>query len=75
MHNWSVDTKELEKNPEAFAVWKIEQMVNFGTDGERIPRRDLETYWERLTLDPDKKRFIGFLLWGEKFLHKNKQSF
>ncbi len=72
MHNWSVDTKELEKNPEEFSVWKLEQMINFGTDGEKIRVVELKKYWDKLVLDRNKKRFLGFLLWGKKFLTKGK---
>lgn len=72
MHNWSVDTTQLEKDKDKFAIWKLEQMVNFGTDGEKVKASELEKYWEQLNLDPAKKNFIGFLLWGEKFLTNDK---
>ncbi|MEK7098972.1 MAG: hypothetical protein AAB916_00450 [Patescibacteria group bacterium] len=72
MHNWSVDTTELEKDPERYAIWRLEQMVNFGTDGERISAADLRRYWQRLVLDPAKKRFLGFLLWGKEYLNHDK---
>lgn len=72
MHNWSVDIKKLKKDKEQFTSWKLEQMINFGTDGEKIPESDIRTYWKKLTLDRDKKRFLGFLLWGEKFLTRDK---
>lgn len=64
MHNWSVDTTELEKDPEKFAIWRLEQMVNFGAGGERISSADLRHYWNRLLLDPAKKRFLGFCYGG-----------
>ena len=34
MHNWNTDTKILKKNPEEYAVWKLEQLINFGLDKE-----------------------------------------
>lgn len=70
MRNWSVDTTELQKNPEQFAVWRLEQMINFGTGGEKILAEELRIYWDRLVLDKDKREFIGFLLWGKKFLNR-----
>ena len=36
MKNWSTDLNKLAKNPAAMAVWKLEQMVNFGLDGEKL---------------------------------------
>lgn len=67
MHNWSVDTKELKKDPKRFAIWRLEQLINFGTDGEKISEEDLRRYWDELTLDQAKRQFLGFLLWGEKY--------
>ena len=64
MKNWSVDTEELKKDPERYAIWKLEQMVNFGLDGETLNRDELSRYWPRLTLDPAKKKFLALLLDG-----------
>lgn len=72
MRNWSVDTRELKKDKDRFNVWKLEQMINFGSGGEKISNKDLLKYWDRLYLDSDKKRFIQFLLWGKKSLRRNK---
>lgn len=71
MKNWGVDVKRLQKNKEKAAVWRLEQMVNYGTDGGKIRAAALKRYWRKLVLDPDKKRFLGFLLWGRKYLAKN----
>jgi len=63
MKNWSVDTRELKKDKEKYAIWKLEQMVNFGLDGEKISRVELIKYWDKLRLDPNKKKYLKFLLW------------
>lgn len=63
MKNWSVDTRELKKDKEKYAIWKLEQMVNFGLDGEKISRAELKKYWNKLNLDPNKKNYLSFLLW------------
>ena len=62
MYNWSVDLKELKKDPEKFDIWKLEQLVNFGLGGERIPTKKLKKYWNRLKLDPDRRRVLEFWL-------------
>jgi hypothetical protein len=64
MKNWSTDIKELAKDPVKLAIWKIEQMVNFGLDGEKLDTGDLKKYWDRLNLDPDKKNYLRQLLYG-----------
>lgn len=67
MHNWSTDEQELQKDPKAHAIWKMEQLVNFGLDEhEKLSRTELMQYWNELTLDPLKKRYLAFLLWGKR---------
>jgi hypothetical protein len=66
MHNWSVDTTELKKDTQKYAIWQLEQLVNFGLDGERLDRRALEKYWPLLNLDKNKKKYLSFLLWPKQ---------
>ena len=49
MKNWSVDIKKIRKNKEEFAIWKLEQTVNFGLGGKKIKRKELKKYWKILT--------------------------
>ena len=62
MKNWSTNIIELKKSPSKFAIWKLEQMVNFGLDKEKLSAVDLRKYWSKLNLDPDKKKYLGRLL-------------
>lgn len=62
MKNWSVDTNYLKKFPRKFKVWQLEQLINFGLDGKRILRKDLEENIGTLNIDPDKKTYLKFLL-------------
>ena len=69
MYNWSVDEKMLKRDKEKYAIWRIEQMVNFGLDGERLDSKKLKKYWKKLYLDPVKKRYLEFLLWPAQKQH------
>ena len=63
MYNWSTDTKELEKTPEKYAIWRLEQLINFGLNGEKISEKTLRQYWNKLSgLDPARKDFLELLL-------------
>lgn len=62
MKNWSTDTTELEKTPEQFSIWKLEQLINFGLDGAKINLKELRLYWEKITIDPMKRRFLALFL-------------
>lgn len=64
MRNWSTDIETLKKDPEAFAVWKLEQQVNFGLDGEKIQESDLRKHWDHIQIDPSRRAFLNVLLYG-----------
>ncbi|MBI2041511.1 MAG: hypothetical protein HYT20_00645 [Candidatus Nealsonbacteria bacterium] len=62
MYNWAVDENKIKKHKRKYAIWKLEQMVNFGLNGEKINGRDLKKLWEKLKIDPARKRFLEILL-------------
>lgn len=62
MYNWSTDLKELKKSPEAYQIWKLEQLINFGLNGEKISLKQLRKYWSKLQIDPDRKKVLEFWL-------------
>ena len=57
--HWSIDTTELEKDPEDFAVWKLEQWVNWGIGDEKVSKADLIKYWDKLDIDEWKRKAIS----------------
>lgn len=65
MYNWSVDTKKLAKHKEEHTVWKLEQQINFGLNGEKINKKKLVKNWPKLDIDPNKKAYLHFLIWGK----------
>lgn len=62
MYNWSTDQKELKKESEKYAIWKLEQMVNFGLNGDKIDKKELKKYWPKLNLDPHRRRLLEVFL-------------
>ena len=62
MYNWSTDTKILKKDPVQFAIWKLEQLINFGLKNEKIDKKTLAKYFNKIKIDPDKKNYLQFLL-------------
>ena len=49
MYNWSTDTQVLKKNPSKFAIWKLEQQINFGLNNEKIDKSKIEVLTNELT--------------------------
>lgn len=66
MHNWSTDTSHIKKNTKGYTVWKIEQLINFGLDGAKLSKRELIKNWDKLEIDPSRKKFLKILLWPLK---------
>jgi hypothetical protein len=66
MYNWSVDLEELKKSPKKAIIWKIEQSINFGLNGEKLNKELIKKYWKKLHIDPARKKFLKFLLWPAK---------
>ncbi|MDR1996728.1 MAG: hypothetical protein LBQ83_00130 [Candidatus Margulisbacteria bacterium] len=70
MHNWSTDTARLKENPAQYAVWRLEQQLNFGlAEGEKIERKLLEKYLPELHIDADTRNFLEFILYDKKYLN------
>lgn len=62
MYNWSTDEKELSRNKEDFALWQLEQKINYGLGSEKLRKEELEKYWNRLHIDPYRRKFFDLLL-------------
>lgn len=64
MYNWSTNEEALKRNPEQYAVWKLEQLINFGLNGEKIKIADLKKYWSKIKIDPGRKKFLELISHG-----------
>ncbi len=62
MYNWNTDTKQLKKDPVKYAIWRLEQLINYGLDGERIEKKELLKYWDKINIDSKKREALSFLL-------------
>lgn len=62
INHWSVDTTELEKDADKFAIWKIEQWVNWGIGTTKIKKTDLIKYWNIIDIDKWKRKAISLAI-------------
>lgn len=67
MYNWNTDTRELKKNKEKYAIWQLEQKINYGLNGEKLNATLLKKYWHKLRIDPLYRKYLHFLLWPPQF--------
>jgi hypothetical protein len=62
-HHWSINTTELEKDPEKFAIWRLEQWINWGIGSSaKVKRVDLIAYWDKLDIDEWKRKALALAL-------------
>ncbi|MEO0095870.1 MAG: hypothetical protein ABIL46_07600 [candidate division WOR-3 bacterium] len=69
MYNWSVDEKKFKKeDPEGYKIWRLIQLINYGTAGEKIDEREVRRYWSKIKdrIDPLYREFLELLLWPGK---------
>lgn len=70
MYNWSVDEKKFKKeNPKKYKLWRLEQLINYGLDGEKLDREDVKKAWPKIKnrLDEDLQKYLAFLLWPKRY--------
>lgn len=64
MYNWNTPKKHLNRSKQS-TVWKLNQHVNFGLNGVKLNFRLIRKYWNSLSLDPKRKHYLRYLLWGK----------
>jgi len=65
MRNWSVDEAQLQKNPQAYEKWRLEQLINFGLNGEKLDLVRLRARMPELDIDPHRRAYLELLLNGQ----------
>jgi hypothetical protein len=65
MYNWSVNENYLKRFPKKYKLWKLEQLLSYGLDGERLEKQEVINNWKylKIRLDPKRREFLKFLLW------------
>ncbi|PIS21789.1 hypothetical protein COT51_00915 [candidate division WWE3 bacterium CG08_land_8_20_14_0_20_41_15] len=66
MYNWNTEASSFGKKKPDFIIWKLNQLINFGLNGEKINFDLVKKYWKKLTLDPNRKKFLQALIWGKQ---------
>ena len=66
MYNWSTDENILKKNRKAHAIWKLEQMVNFGLNKKKLRVGELKKYWLKINIDHSRRKFLELIIYDKK---------
>lgn len=60
--HWSVNESALKKDPRAYAIWRLEQRINFGLGAQKISKTELKKYWDAIDIDPFKRRALALAI-------------
>lgn len=64
---WDYTNEEYQKQATADPVWRLERMINYGTNGEKINRKLLERYLPQLNIPDNRRAFLELLVWNKPF--------
>jgi hypothetical protein len=64
---WDYDKKEYAKQAGKDPIFRLERLINFGLGKEKIERKLLEKYIDKLKIPENRRAFLELLLWNKKF--------
>jgi hypothetical protein len=67
MYNWNTDTSKWNKSTDSYKIWRLEQLINFGLNGQKLDLKLTKKYWPRLQIDKFRKKFLELLIWPKQF--------
>lgn len=76
MKNWNTDVTKFKSQKDK-RIWEMSQLINYGLDGEKLNRKELEKYWNEVKklLDPERARMVEYLLWQKVYSLSTKERF
>ncbi len=66
MYNWNTDLSGWDKKSESYIIWKLQQLINYGLNGEKLDLSSVRKNWLKLDLDPQRKKFLELILWPKQ---------
>lgn len=66
-HVWDYDIKELKKSKRG-RLLLLERQINYGvypSDKEKIKLSEVKKYWNKLNIDPNRRRLLKLLIWNK----------
>ena len=64
MFLWDYREKDLKKT-ESGRRMLLERMINYGPGRRKISLREVKKNWNKLDLDPLRRRLFHLLIWGK----------
>lgn len=64
---WDYDINEIKKSKsERAKIFLLERQINYGLfRGEKVALAKIKKYWNKLNIEPKRRRLFEFLIWGK----------
>lgn len=64
---WDYTKTEYEKQAAADPKWRLERLLLYGTNGEKLDKKLLKRHLAELKIPDDTRAFLELLLWNKPF--------
>jgi hypothetical protein len=61
MNIWDYNLTKLQAQPD-FERFRIERLLNYGMDGEKITREELKKYWNQIKIPNETREFLKMFI-------------
>lgn len=61
---WDYKDDQYKKQAAADPVWKLERMINYGLNGEKLNKKLLVKHFDEIKIPEERRSFLKLLLWG-----------
>ena len=61
---WDYTQQEYDKQTASDERYHLERLINYGLNGQKLPRALLEKHLLELNIPEDRKAFLKLLLWN-----------
>ena len=71
---WDYDKKNYRKQAKKDPIWKLERLINYGLNGQKIKKNLLIKYLPELKIPPNRKAFLQLLIDDKKHPHTRSKK-
>ncbi len=68
MHVWDYNLpKNWKPKTDQEWIWYLERLINYGLGGDKLNRKQLKKYFNRIKMADNTKAFLELLLWKKPY--------
>lgn len=64
---WDYDKIEYQTQAKADEKWRLERLINYGLNNEKLKGKLLKKHLPELNIPDDRRAFLELLVWNKRF--------